>query len=1184
MSTTRARTRSARPIRLLAALAVATVVGSALAACGPSPSPTPPPSAPPVAVADRAPLAPDGQIDEAGIAHDSRDDRYRTPFGAVPAGTEVLLRLRATAGDLTDATVRVWDELAGIQALIPMEVIASDRTAGEHGIDYWQATIRTSAQPTILWYRFIVRDGPTTRYLEDDPPDDGAAVPEGADGGSGRVYEESIDASWQLVVHEPGFETPAWAHGAVVYQVFPDRFFDGDPANNPTPDAEQGTEGAARFRYGDVYGNPVLVKAWDELPEGHCRAYQGVPCDEGPLGRDFFGGDLAGVTAKLDDLAALGVTVIYFNPIFAAPSNHRYDTSSYAFVDPDLGTEADLERLVAEAKSRGIRVLLDGVFNHVSADSPWFDRERRFQETGACEAAESTYRSWFTFRAPKPNEPAPCAASAAGGDDTYYVGWFGFDTIPEVVEQGAVFDLFTGPDGVVGRWVKAGTAGWRLDVMDNMSHGFLRKIREATKAADPGALVLGEQWLDSSAWLLGDQADTTMNYRFRRAVIGLVNGATADLDGAISGLSPSQFAARMESVMEDYPKPAFDALLNLVDSHDTTRILWTLAPGKDDPAVKESPAGLAEAKAKLRLVSALQLTWPGMASIYYGTEAGLTGHDDPDDRRPYPWDAIDTELRDWYRALGQLRGAHESLRTGNLQFLGADDAAGTLAYLRRADEEAAVVVLNLATEERTVALELAGALPRGTVLEDALGDASVNVGDAPASITLPGRGAAVLLTAEGTDLLGPEAPAALGASGGSGPVELTWQEVPDAAAYDVLRSIVPGGGYELVGTAAEAVFSDATVRPGTRYYYVAVARDAAGNASPRSAESTALPELALEEARLEEPAEVTQPLSAVDPGSPIRALVRAGGTEAAGSVVGVRAQLGVGPATGDPATDYAWSEMAFEADTDGADRLVGTVRPEEIGTFNVVLRVSTDDGRHWEYADRGGIVTTDDAPWSHRPDQAVVVTTTQAADADAPPAPGAPTVVTVAGSSLTLAWDPVQAPDLYRYEVQRGTAAGGPFEQVGTSVEPRFTDDTIAVGGMYVYVIRAVDTSFNRSAPSPETSTRAETREIAVTFTVSLPANTPAADTIFIAGDFQGWDPAGTPMTEVDDRTWTITLPFTEGEAPQYKYTRGSWEAVEKDAGCGEIPNRTVQVTFGDDGSQEVADEVAKWRDVDQCG
>ncbi len=1180
MSTTAMRSRLGR--RLLAAVAGLVVVSGGLAACAPT-APTPVPSVPPAAVADLPPLAPDGRIDEADLAHDSRSDLYRTPFGAVPAGTEVTLRIRATAGDLTEATVRVWDELEGIQALIPMAVVASDRTVGERGFDYWQATIRTSAKPTVLWYRFVLRDGPATRYLEDDPPDDGAAVPEGADGGTGRVYEESIDASWQITTYDPAFETPAWAHGAVVYQVFPDRFFDADPANNPTPDAEQGTDGAARFRYGDVYGNSILVKAWDELPEGHCRAYQAGTCDEEPLGRDFFGGDLDGVTAKLDDLAELGVTAIYFNPIFAAPSNHRYDTSSYAFVDPDLGTEADFDRLVAEAEARGIRVLLDGVFNHVSSDSPWFDRERRFEETGACEAADSPYRGWFTFRAPQPNEPSPCAASAVG-DDTYYVGWFGFDTIPELVEQTATNELFVGPDGVVGRWVEAGTAGWRLDVMDNMSHGLVRKIREATKAADPEALVLGEQWLDSSAWLLGDQADTTMNYRFRRAVIGLVNGDTADLDGAIVGLTPSRFASRMESVMEDYPKPAWDALLNLVDSHDTTRILWTLAPGKDDPAVKESPEGLAEAKAKLRLVAALQLTWPGMASIYYGTEAGLTGHDDPDDRRPYPWDAIDTELRDWYRTLGRLRGEHEALRTGDLRFVHADDAAGTLAYVRRTDEDAAVVVLNLGEEERTVEVSLAGVLPASAILADVLGDASLTVGDAPIPVTVPARGIAVLVTEPGTDLAGPAAPAAVYASGGGGPVEIGWEAVADAARYDVLRSIVPGGGYEPVGTTTETTFSDSTVRPGTRYHYVVVALDAAGNPSPRSAEAMALPELSIEDARLEGPAEVSQPLSAVDPGAPIRALVRADGTAAPGSVVGIRAQLGVGPARGDPATEYAWSEMAFDADVDGADRLVGAVRPEESGTFNVVLRVSTDDGRHWEYADRGGIVTVDDLPWGFRPNQAVTLATTPAADRRPPPAPTAPTVATVAGSSLTLAWDPVTAPDLHRYEIRRATTPGGPFEEIGSSVEPRFTDDTITAGGTYVYVVVAVDTSFNRSAPSPETSTQAETRDIAVTFTVSLPPNTPSGDTIHIAGDFQGWDPAGTPMTKVDDLTWTITLPFTEGDAPQYKYTRGSWEAVEKDAGCGEIPNRTVPVTFGNDATQLVEDAVEKWRDVDQCG
>ena len=877
----------------------------------------------------------------------------------------------------------------------------------------------------------------------------------------------------------------------------------------------------------------TATRSWSRpgttCPRATAGPTRASPCDETPLGRDFFGGDLAGVTAKLDDLSALGVTAIYFNPIFAAPSNHRYDTSSYDVVDPDLGTEADLARLIAEAKARDIRVILDGVFNHVSSDSPWFDREQRFEETGACEAADSAYRSWFTFRAPGPNEPSPCAPSTAGGDDTFYAGWFGFDTIPELVEQAATNDLFVGPDGVVGRWVEAGTAGWRLDVMDNMSHGLVRKVREATKAADSEALVLGEQWLDSSAWLLGDQADSTMNYRFRRAVIGLVNGDTADLDGAIVGLAPSQFASRMESVMEDYPKPAWDALLNLVDSHDTSRILWTLAPGEDDPAVKESPEGLAEAKAKLRLVAALQLTWPGMASIYYGTEAGLTGHDDPDDRRPYPWETIDIELRDWYRTLGRLRGEHEALRTGDLRFVHADDAAGTLAYVRRTDEEAAVVVLNLGEEERTVDVSLAGALPASAILADALGDASLTVGNAPISVTVPARGVAVLVTEPGTDLAGPDAPGGVSASGGGGPVEVGWDEVEGAAGYEVWRSIVPGGGYELVGKGTEPAFSDATVRPGTRYQYVVHAVDAAANLSPRSAEASALPELAVEDARLDEPAEVSQPLSAVDPGTPIRALVRADGTDASGPVVGIRAQLGVGPARGDPGTDYAWTEMAFDADVDGADRLVGAVRPEESGTFNVVLRVSTNDGRDWEYADRGGIVTVDDTPWGYRPDQSVTLATTPAADTQAPPAPSAPTVATVAGSSLTLAWEPVTAPDLYRYEVRRGTAPGGPFEEIGAAVEPRFTDDTIAAGATYVYVVVAVDTSFNRSAPSPETTTQAETREIAVTFTVSLPATTPPGDTIHIAGDFQGWDPAGTPMTKVDDVTWTITLALHGG-------------------------------------------------------
>ncbi len=1180
---TRNRTRSGRMARALLALALgSTVLGGLLAACAPTVTPTPEASGPVpsasagtgiVLAADKVPLAPDGVIDEAGLAHDSRDDAYRTPFGSAPAGSRITLRLRATAGDLTGATVRVWDAGQELQALIPMKVIASDRTAGDHGTDWWQVTLRTPATPTVLWYRFIVTDGPTTRYLEDDAA---------ADGGVGEVYSESPDLSWQIVLHEPGFRTPEWAHGATVYQIFPDRFYDGDPANNPTPDAVQGTEGASLFRYGDVYGNDVLPKAWGELPEGACRAWQGVECTETPWGRDFFGGDLAGITAKLDDLQALGVTVLYLNPIFAAPSNHRYDTSSYTFIDPDLGTQADFDELAAAAKRRGMRLILDGVFNHVSSDSPWFDRQRRFAETGACESATSLYRTWFTFREPKPDEPSPCAATTEGGTDTYYTGWFGFDTIPEVVEQGSVYELFTGSAGIVQAWIKRGSAGWRLDVMDNLSHGFMRKIREAVKATDRDALVLGEKWDDASMYLLGDQADSVMNYRFRRAVIGLVNGDTGDLDGAIDGLTPTQFTEAMRSVQEDYPDAAFASLLNLVDSHDTTRILWTLAPGADTPAEKEAPVNLAVGKRKLRQVAALQMTWPGMASVYYGTEAGLTGQDDPDDRRTYPWDNVDTELRDWYRTLGQLRLGSEALTTGDLEFLPADDAAGIVAYVRRSPTQAAVVVLNVSDTPAEAALVLNPYLPSGTVLTDALSGVTVQMGEEPSIVEVPARGSLVLFTPPGADLEAPAAAGEVTALPGPSIVNLSWAAVDGAAGYEIWRSILPGGGYESVGKGTATTYNDTDVRNGTRYYYVVRTVDGAGNLGDPSPEASATPQLELLDARLTGEADVTQALSATPDGR-IPAAVSATGTAAPGATIGIRAQVGIGADTGDPVTDYAWSDMTFASDLDGADILEGVVIPEAEGIYTVVLRVSTDDGTTWSYADMKGIVAADGATWTHQAEWALTLTAVPSADTQAPPAPAAPTVVTVTDASITLAWTPVSAPDLLRYEILRGTAPGGPYDLVGTAIEPAFTDNSVSKGTAYVYVVQAVDTGFNRSEPSPEAGGSAQTRPVEVTFTVTLPPSTPTKETIFIAGDFQGWDPAGTPMTKVDDTSWSVTVPFTEGDAPQYKYTRGSWEAVEKDAACGEIPNRTTAVAWSEGGVMAVADTVAKWRDVDQC-
>jgi hypothetical protein len=675
-----------------------------------------------------------------------------------------------------------------------------------------------------------------------------------------------------------------------------------------------------------------------------------------------------------------------------------------------------------------------------------------------------------------------------------------------------------------------------------------------------------------------------MNYRFRRAVIGLVNGDTADLDGTIAGLTPTRFVERMKGVQEDYPAAAWNALLNVVDSHDTTRILWTLAPGADNPAAKESVAGLAEAKAKLRLVSALQLTWPGMASIYYGTEAGLTGQDDPDDRRPYPWNAIDTALRDWYRTLGQARRDHVALRTGDLVFLGADDKAGTITYLRRTDGEAAVVVLNLSDSAQSVSLDLAGRIPAGTALTDVLGGPGVTVMADPARLSVPARGVSILVTPAGVDLAAPVAPTGLQASWRAGRADLDWSFAPEAASYAVWRSILPGGGYQRVGTTTQHTFADDRVRNGTQYYYVVTALDAAGNEGPRSAETDATPQVELAGARLDAPATVSQPISAVNAGAQIAAVVTLATPGSAASGVGLRAQLGVGAATGaDPAATYAWSEMHFNGDEAGAERFAGDVRPAALGPFGVVLRVSTDGGATWAYADRGGIVAKGDARWTYRADQALALSAVPGPDTTPPGVPQGARVATVSDVSLTLAWDPVPDADLYRYEIVRGTGPGGPYEQVGTATDPTFTDNGIDKGVAYVYEVVAVDTSFNRSKPSAQAAAQAQARPVNVTFTVTLPADTPATSTIFIAGDFQSWNPSGTPMAKVNATTWSITLPFTEGNTPQYKYTRGSWEAVEKDAGCAELANRTITAAFGTDGTQVVSDTVAKWRDVNKC-
>ncbi|MCL4516481.1 MAG: alpha amylase N-terminal ig-like domain-containing protein [Firmicutes bacterium] len=496
------------------------------------------------------------------LKHDSRQALYRSPFGAVPTGQPVTLRVQTARGDLTGAQVRVWDQIQAREEIYSMQPAGTDP---DGRFDYWQAVIPARTQPTILWYRFTLVDGTRRAYYGDDSS---------RDGGVGAVTDYPTDYDYQITVYQAGFTTPNWMKNSVVYQIFPDRFNNGDPTNDPKPSDP------------DVHGWPVVFKQWNDLPE------------QPPHGRDFFGGDLEGVISKLDYLQSLGIKAIYFNPIFQAASNHLYDTTDYKTIDPYFGDLATFQRLAAEAGKRGIRLILDGVFNHTGSDSLYFDKYSRYNTLGAYESQSSPYFDWYTFRL-WPND---------------YESWWNFDTLPKLrTDNPAVQNfIFGAPDSVARYWLNQGSNGWRLDVANEVAHPFWQKFRPAVKATQPDAVIIGELWEDASSWLLGDEFDSTMNYRFRNAVLGFFADGTLDA-GA--------FNNTLEAIREDYPAEAFYAAMNLVDSHDTARILRQLH----------------EDKALLKLVAIFQMTYPGAPTIYYGDEAGITGGSDPDSRRTFPW-------------------------------------------------------------------------------------------------------------------------------------------------------------------------------------------------------------------------------------------------------------------------------------------------------------------------------------------------------------------------------------------------------------------------------------------------------------------------------------------------------------------------------------------------------------------
>jgi glycosidase len=655
------------------------------------------------------------------VFHDTFDPSYRSPGGAVATGTSVRLRVRVTGAKAKSVTLRVDRGNPAtdtqIRSFLPLR-----RQGG-----FWSVTLHAPAQPAVLTYSFRVRAAGRVVWYGDDFGADDDDVHQGGTG-----VQSKLDAQgFQLTVYDARFTTPSWLQGAVVYSIFPDRFRNGSQANDYC--RAGGTSGCPTF-YGDVPAQ--LHQTWNEPIEDPHRT--------GVFNRDFFGGDLAGIQEKLGYLKSLGVDAIWMTPIFAARSNHRYDTDDYLHVDPALGGDAAFTALAAAAKAQGIRLVLDGVFNHASSDSRYFDRYHRYASAGACESADSPWRSWFRFT----TTTTPC-----GSND--YVGWFSVDTLP-VFEHGtaAVRDFFyRGPDSVVRHWIDRGADGWRLDAADQLDHNWWRDFRTTVKSFAPDAAIVGEIWPDASDYLLGNEFDSVMNYRFRRAVDGFVRTTDwSDSTGKIPVRTPTQLDRSLRAVREDYPPQASTAAFNLLDSHDTNRALFTFTESGDN--------GLAQARERLELAALLQFTYVGAPMIYYGDEAAINapglGAADPFNRAPYPWsDAsgdpstygpADTSMIAYYSKLGRLRHELPVLRTGSFERLTANDAAGVYAFARAGGAAKPVVVaLNKSGSTRDVVLRTGRLYADGAALEDRIGGTTTTVSGGAVRISLAARSGAVLV-------------------------------------------------------------------------------------------------------------------------------------------------------------------------------------------------------------------------------------------------------------------------------------------------------------------------------------------------------------------------------------------------------------------------------------------------------
>ncbi|NMM65787.1 glycoside hydrolase family 13 protein [Clostridium sp. P21] len=565
------------------------------------------------------------------ILHNSWDSFFRCPFGAVECDKDILLRIEINTNFyINDVKLVLFDDYNKNYYPMNLEFKENDKFI-------FNFNLKTPKNPDLLFYYFEVLINNKIIYCGNTPF---------ITGGKGNLYESS-PFPYQITVFEKGYTTPNWFKNSVIYQIFVDRFFNGNDDKsilNPKKNTF-------------IYGN------WSDKP-----MYIRNPETNEILRWDFYGGNLKGVLKKLDYLKDLGINVIYLNPIFEARSNHKYDTANYKKIDSMFGDESLFKLLIKEASSRNINIILDGVFSHTGSDSIYFNKYNNYDSLGAYQSKNSKYHSWYNFRN-YPNE---------------YDCWWGVSDLPNVNELNESYlnYIIKDEDSVINHWIKTGIKGWRLDVADELPDEFIKELKKVSTSTDSDSVVIGEVWEDASnkisyskrrQYFLGKELDSVTNYLMRDNLLNFL----------WNKINAETLHNKFMSLYENYPHHNFYSLVNLIGSHDVERIYTLLKKIANNNFMINSYNNLDDICFKLlKIVTLIQFTFPGVPLLYYGDETGLEGDKDPDNRATYPWGFENKEILNWYKNLIHIRNDNNALRTGKWnQLYFYDSVYGYLRYI-----------------------------------------------------------------------------------------------------------------------------------------------------------------------------------------------------------------------------------------------------------------------------------------------------------------------------------------------------------------------------------------------------------------------------------------------------------------------------------------------------------------------